>query len=106
MFKSSGSPLIWIAVNLAGIAAFLIAASRSWIEPELTNIPGASGGDAYVWLVTAVPVLVVFAIGNLAWLATLLGSHASNKRMSVAFGTLIFASWIAAYLFDHLHHGI
>ena len=106
MFESRCSQLKWMAVNLAGIAVFLTAASLSWIEPELANVPGASGGDAYVWFVMAVPVLVLFIMANLAWLAASLGSHASNKPMSLVFGALIFACWIAAYLFDNLHHGI
>ncbi|MBC9033098.1 hypothetical protein IAG41_11925 [Sphingomonas sp. JC676] len=95
-----------MAINLAGIAAFLTAASRSWIEPELANVPGASVGDAFIWFVMAAPVLALFLIGNLAWLAGSLRSDASSKRMSLLFGALILACWIAAYLFDNSRHGI
>jgi hypothetical protein len=106
MLRSHHSQLIWTVVNLAGIALFLAAASVSWIEPELADVPGASGGDAFVWFATAVPVLGRFLIGNLAWLVFSLSDWSSGKFTPLAFGALISACWIAAYLFDNAHHGI
>ncbi|MEO6217941.1 MAG: hypothetical protein ABIO86_18070 [Sphingomonas sp.] len=54
-------------------------ASTSWIEPELANVPGANGGDTFVWFATAVPVLALFLIGNLDWLAVSLNDATSSN---------------------------
>lgn len=106
MFGSHRLPATWFIINLAGIAIFLVAASSSWIEPELATVPGASAGDAFVWFVTAVPVLSLFLIANLAWLAASLKSGISSAVVTFGYGAAILACWICAYSFDNAHHGI
>ena len=61
--------LAWMLINLVGIAAFLGVASLSWVEPEVAGPPGTNLGAAFVWVITAVPILLVFALYNLLWLA-------------------------------------
>jgi hypothetical protein len=36
--------LVWL--NVAGAAAYLMMASRCWLEPELAGVEVARGGDA------------------------------------------------------------
>lgn len=80
-------------VNLIWIVVFLILASTSWIEPELANVPGANGGDTFVWFATTVPVLVLFLLSNLVWLAVSLKDAASSNLKSFGFGALLLTCW-------------
>lgn len=99
------SHLVWMLVNLAGMAAFLAIASQVWIEPEVADVPGANVGNAFAWLVSAVPILLLFAIGNLGWMA--MSIFKRRTRLSgLAVGAVVIACWIVAFLFDNAHHGI
>ena len=55
----------WLAVNALGILVFLARASRFWIEPELAEMPGASGGAAFGWIAMAAPIFAIFFLANL-----------------------------------------
>lgn len=54
----------WLLANLAGAMGYLWLASRTWIEPELRGEDVARGGDAIIWGMTALPVLITFVIAN------------------------------------------
>jgi hypothetical protein len=56
-----------IGINVIGIFAYLGYASDCWIEPELANVAGASGGDAIVWGIRAFPILLLFFALNSIW---------------------------------------
>lgn len=62
------SARFWVAANVVGAAAFLWLASKTWIEPELRHEEVARGGDAVLWAVTALPVLIAFLVLDLVWL--------------------------------------
>ena len=98
---------LWLALNVGGIALFFDLAVRTWIEPELANVPGASGGDAIVWATTALPLFVLFVTGNLVLSFKALRELVSDKRLR---GTIIVAltlvAWIGAFYLDGIHHGI
>ena len=96
----------WLLANVAAAGAFLGVASFSWIEPELADYPGASGGAALVWFMTAVPVLLVSGIGNfgvLAWSA--LHRRRVGKWPFGGGGWLIPVLWLAVLLLDNSRHG-
>ena len=99
--------IAWVIFNLIGIGLFLKIASLSWIEPELANEPGASAGDAFVWFLTAVPLLALFALGHLiAACAALTKSWRGRKAQPGLILLPTIALWIGAAWFDNLHHGI
>jgi hypothetical protein len=99
--------LLWMATNAVGIAAFLALASESWIEPELADVPGASGGQAFVWAMTALPVLVFFSIANLGWLLVALGRSLLSQSLKPAISpSLVMVLWVLAFIYDGAHHGI
>ncbi len=53
----------------------------------------------------AVPILLLFAIGNLGWMA--MSIFKRRTRLSgLAVGAVVIACWIVAFLFDNAHHGI
>jgi hypothetical protein len=92
---------MWLALNAAGIALFFALAVKTWIEPELANVPGASGGAAFVWGLSALPVFLLFIVANFV-----AGFIASRRRHGAIFVALTLVAWIAAFYFDGIHHGI
>jgi len=96
----------WLLANVVVAGAFLGVASFSWIEPELADYPGASGGAAVVWFMTAVPLLLVSGIGNLGVLAW--GGVRRHRAGAWPFGVgawLIPLIWLAVLLLDNSRHG-
>ncbi len=101
-----GLRLACAIANLAGIVAFLRLASVTWIEPELKDFPGASGGAAIVWGLTALPVFLAFTLANLIWSAIeIRGALKTHDWRPLLFSVLTLAAWIVAFVFDGVHHG-
>jgi hypothetical protein len=108
--KSTSSPsrvsIVWLAANLLVAGAFLVVASHTWIEPELAEVPGASGGAGVVWFLTAVPV---FAIATLLNLGALVWCCIARLRRGAWPATwlswLVVLVWVVALLFDNSRHG-
>lgn len=95
-----------VAGNVAACVVFLLLASRTWIEPELTDIPGASGGAGVVWLLTAAPVFALAALLNGA--ALLWAVWRRLKQAQWPFSALAWAVpliWLATWLLDNSYHG-
>jgi apolipoprotein N-acyltransferase len=94
-------------INMAGMILFLPIASSFWIEPELTDVPGASGGAAVGWAVFAAPVFLGFVLANILWLGLALWTDCPHRRAGPIIAVMLtLASWMAVYLFDNMHHGI
>lgn len=53
--------------NVLGCIAFVWVASFYWIEPNLADVPGASGGAFFLWGEGAVPILLGFVVLDLLW---------------------------------------
>ncbi|WP_029922797.1 hypothetical protein [Nevskia soli] len=95
----------WLLANLAGAVAFLIVASHTWVEPELTHLPGAAGGGAVVWVLGALPILLGFVLIDLGILVSgYLIRRASRPIARASLAAL--AVWFAAFILDTVHHGI
>jgi hypothetical protein len=105
--KRSLAPTLWyLAVNLIGTFTFLVVASRSWIEPELANIPGASGGQGLVWFLTVAPILLFFVVFNIAtfgWASTRHFRKGAWPLYKLAW--LSVPIWLCAVFVDNMHHG-
>lgn len=99
-------PKVWLAANVIGIATFLYLASFFWIEPELADVPGASGGAFIGWALFAAPVALVFGIANLGWLMVTLFRLRRREWFPSICAMAMLAAWYGAYLFDNAHHGI
>ncbi len=91
---------LWLALNAAGIALFFALAVKTWIEPELANVPGASGGAAFVWGISALPIFLLFIVANF-----IAGFRALRRRHGAIFAALTLIAWFAAFYFDGIHHG-
>lgn len=57
-----------VGVNGAIAVVFLWLSSRQWIEPEVRDIPGASGGGPVVFSLLVLWILVPLLILNPIWL--------------------------------------
>jgi hypothetical protein len=98
--------LYWVIPNLIGMALFLWFASRTWLEPKLRGVAEASAGDAFVWGVTAFPILAVFIIVNAVWLIRLVYQGLKTKRWLTMWAfALISVLWLTAFMLDGLQHG-
>lgn len=90
-----------ILVNAMGATMYLVVASRLWwIEPEVADIPGASGGAAFIWF----PVSVCFCV---AFLAVNIGAFfvLFRKREKLSLYALSASViWLLTVLIDFMHH--
>lgn len=96
-----------VVINLFGMAAFLKwSASCCWIEPELKDVPGASGGAAFVWAFGPLLILVAFVLVDLIWGAIVeIKAQPGQRLKSIGAPLLMLVFWGSAFIFDGLHHG-
>ena len=103
--QRSGRSAWWIAGNIVAILLYLYLSSRTWLEPEFRGEDVATGGDAVVWALSALPVFVVAVVANLAvvvWGAVYRRRHGQWPFTSRSWA--IVAAWFAAYVIDVYHH--
>jgi hypothetical protein len=97
----------WVVANLIGMFVFLEwSAACCWIEPELKDMPGASGGAAFVWGFGPFLIFAAFMLANLGWAAMpdIIKWRERRWRSYIA-PLLMLSLWGAAFVFDGLHHG-
>ena len=97
-----------LGANAVGMIVFLFSASRFWIEPEVADVPGANGGNAFGWIVFAAPIPFVFIVGSLMWIISRVRDANSIHRLrSAAFMlAVLVVFWTAVCLFDNAHHSV
>ena len=97
----------WGVANLLGMLVFLRwSASCCWIEPELKDVPGASGGAAFVWALGPLPILVAFVLADLGWgIVAEIKAPPERRLYSLAAPVLVLIGWAAVFVFDGVHHG-
>ena len=92
----------WALANVIASAAFVYFSSLTWLEPELRGQDVARGGDAFVWMLGAFPVLAFSALANAAWFA--LASRERRREGGVwpiRGITLVAATWVSVLVLDH-----
>ena len=93
--------------NLFGIAVFLILASQCWVQSDLADVPGASGGAFAVWGGTALPIISGCLFLYLVWLLCELVYLLRRKTWRLGWTFLsIPLLWAIAFYYDNIHHGI
>ena len=104
--RSNVRTVWYLAVNTVGAFVFLLIASRSWIEPELADVRGASGGQGLVWFLTVAPVLLLFLLLNASTLVWAGVSRSRQRHWPLSkLSWLSIAIWLCALLVDNAHHG-
>ena len=90
--------LVSIAILLAncvGIYIYLARASLSWPIPEEAGLNPGSAGPALVWVLGALPVILLFALADVVWLY-IVRARKSDRVYIYAAGVM----WFCAALFD------
>lgn len=96
-----------MVANLMGMAFFLHLAVQTWIEPELANKPGASGGEFIVWGISALPVFLIFMLAHFGFgIAAERNRSRNGSWRGDIFVGITFVGWAAVFLYDNAHHGI
>jgi len=97
---------MFVAVNTIGAVLYLFAASVGWVEPELADIPGASGGGAVIWFLFAVPVFFLFFLANIGTLVWACIHRFRNGGWLISkWGWFVPLIWLLAALLDFYQHG-
>lgn len=55
--------VLWIALNLAGVILYVYFGMALWVQPGEEGLPGGPG-DAFYWILTQVPLAIVFLLLN------------------------------------------
>jgi hypothetical protein len=88
----------WLVANTLGAAAFLFTASEAWIGPDTEPL-----GEPFVWAIKALPLLAIFLVLHFGVGGMVI---ARRRRDWVAPLISTILLWMAAILFDNVHHGI
>jgi hypothetical protein len=96
-----------VFANLLGMALFLRwSVSCCWIEPQLRDVPGASGGAAFVWAFGPLKILIAFVLADFVWTAVVeIRSSRGRRLKNLVVPLLVLFGWAATFVFDELHHG-
>ncbi|OIR01850.1 hypothetical protein GALL_161520 [mine drainage metagenome] len=97
-----------ILLNVVGAIAYLVVGSRLWwIEPELADVPGASGGAAFIWFPVSMYFACAFGIANFAALLCHFLALYRRRGQKLSIYTLsIPVIWMLTIWIDYRHHGI
>lgn len=95
----------WLLFNLIALGAFILLASKAWLEPELKDVPGANGGAGVFWALTALPILLATFVTDLVWFGRAVAHAIAAKDRQPMWGALGCAAvWMLAVVFDQFHH--
>ena len=93
----------WIVFNAVSAALYVYFGMALWVQPGEEGLPGGPG-DAFYWVLTQVPVLLVVSIVNFAALLVLV--QRSGKvvvRQAARRWLLVAIAWVAVIAYDHAH---
>jgi len=92
---------LWFIANLAGMAFYLVLASKLWVSPGEEGLPGGPG-DAFYWAFFLVPILGVFLVGDFSALIVILYQRRGAFLRSGLRDWLIVAGlWVTVVAYDH-----
>jgi hypothetical protein len=99
--RKTWSPVL-LAVNAIGAITYVVMASRGWAIPQerAAGIYSVTG-EPFVWFMAILPIVVVFAVLNIAWAALIV------IRRDWSIGRLWLcaaAIWVIAIGIDFAHH--
>jgi hypothetical protein len=97
---------ILIVLNAVVAGGYLVLAAKAWwIEPELVDIPGASGGAPMIWFLASLWTFGLLVLLNGS--AAIFQCYVYLKRKEWKFGVaalLIPVLWSATLMIDFSHH--
>jgi hypothetical protein len=106
MTRKSRNSIIWIAGNVFAAGMYLAPASRFWASVGRPEVAELSGGNAFAWFFTAVPIFLTAMLLNLAVHAWAAGRrHLTGSSPLHPVGWVLIAIWLAALVYDGSRHG-
>lgn len=99
---------VLVTANIVAVGVYLIAASFGWVEREVEDISGASGGGAVVWFLHAGPVLLLSFFANFGYAVRSLIHWLRSGKQYFFWGAwlVVPAPWVLAVVYDFSRHGI
>src|SRR5471030_3473314 len=95
-----------VVANIAALLLYMFIASATWVEPELADVAGASGGDAVIWVLGALPILLFLSVVNIAGLIWSTIVRYRNGQWHFVWGAWsVPAIWGLAVAYDFSRHG-
>jgi hypothetical protein len=88
-----------LLVNCVGIYVYIMRASLSWPIPEEAGLNPGAAGPALVWVLGALPVILLFALADAVWLY-IVRAKKPDRTYVYAAGVM----WLCAALFDLWHY--
>ena len=93
--------VLWVGMNIAGVALFLYLGARLWVLPGEEGTPGGPG-DAFYWVLTLFPVLVAFLIFNTIVLVAIVRRvRTTQDKRPLLVCLAVAVLWLAAVGYDH-----
>jgi hypothetical protein len=91
---------ILFVANVLGIFAYLWLGSWTWTPPQERALQVDTPGDAFVWALSALPVLAMFFVLNIGWgLIVLIRQQWKSGRAWF----LVAMIWFIALAIDRAH---
>ena len=93
----------WIASNIVGLALYLYFASWIWTPADEREVPCT--GDGVIWMLSAFPVLILYAIANFVWIILILRSirNGGEWHLSLSWVATVIV-WVAAFSYGGSRH--
>lgn len=109
MTKMTDQLLAWragvvlVLVNLGGAVFFDWRVSTTWVisEEREAGLHAATMGDAFIWMMIALPIFLCFFVLNLGWGTVILRY---KQWRSGRLWLTAFLVWLIALAIDHVHH--
>jgi len=96
-----------VTANIIAVVIYLCAASSGWVEREVEDIPGASGGGTLTWFIFAVPVFLLSLVINFGCVVrSLIHRYRTGKWYFFWGAWIALPIWALAVAYDFSRHGI
>lgn len=96
-----------LAFNIFGAILFLLTAIPLWAEPEVADIPGAGAGSPFVWVLMALPIVLVALAVNVVFLIRIgLAATRGRPTLFVTWHLAIPVIWTVVLYIDFGRHWI
>jgi hypothetical protein len=107
MIAGRRSKLKIVALNAAGIAAFLFLGSRLWVDRRVTEVPGPQLGRYFTWeMVSSTMFLAAVGVGLTGLVLAMRKSGWATRAKAGLFVAVVTGCWLAAIWFDAAHRVI
>lgn len=92
-------PNYWVIANAIGILCFIYFSSKLWAPPGESGLLGGPG-DAFIWTLTVLPVILIFLVANVVWLVRSLFRIRKGGARGLFVWALVLAVWLVAFGYD------